>query len=334
MKPPQSPPHSDIAKAAESFIPKVKKPSERYVCNPDIVGTKTDLSSIHFAFDTSNNRAPVVLKHIFDAAIAQDELNILRCINDADVPHCVKLVDAYIDEESGAQVLVFPQLNKISAGQLDLVKVARYMKQIATALKAVHALNIVHLDLTLCNLMLDDSDNIVIIDWGLARFCSPKETHPVGRGTAGYIAPEMFTGMCTSTSPDIYSTGVILGQWLEPYLPSCYLSNLGSKLVRPCNTSAIARRIADRMEAQRYGYEIPPWAPMIAAAADMLMRMFEAESDKRVTAGQMLGCKFLTAGDGEFGGTDLASHVTSSVLRASQCGGSREREPTVVIRYR
>ncbi|KAJ3040689.1 hypothetical protein HDV00_010582 [Rhizophlyctis rosea] len=331
---PGCPPVADIAIAAEEAIAKTLKPSERYVCNPDMHGTKTELSSIEFAFDTSNNRAPIVLKRIFDAKLAEEELNILRRVSDANVPHCVKLIDAYIDEDTGAQVLVFPQLKKISDKQLDLVRIAKYMKQIATALKTVHALNIVHLDLTLCNLMVDDSDNVVIIDWGLARVCSRSETHPVGRGTPGYVAPEMFSGMCTTTSPDVYSAGVILGQWLEPYLPSCYLSNLGSKLVRPCNTTQISRRIADRLEAQRYGYEIPPWAPMIAAAADMLMRMFEESSDKRLTAAQMLQHQFLVAKDGDFDGTDFAAHSGSLVLRPSQMGGRRDREPTVLLRYR
>ncbi|KAJ3277486.1 Calcium/calmodulin-dependent protein kinase type IV [Borealophlyctis nickersoniae] len=310
-------------------------PQTRYVTDPDKPATETELSSIEFAFDyESDNPVPVVLKRIKSAATAEQELKNLRALADANVPYVLKLRDTFVDNK-GCHVFVFPRLQPVESKRLDLIQIARYIRQLATALSAVHALNLAHLDLSLCNLMVDDTNSLVLIDWGLSRFCNPRECHPCGRGTPGYIAPELYNGSATSTTPDIYSAGVILGQWLEPYLPACYLSQLGSKLVRPATTTQIANRIAERLASQKYGYEYPPWSPIVSKAGDLLVQMLEPDAGKRITAGRMLSHPFLVAPESEFAGTEFESHA-SSLLRGTMGGwGSvREKTPTVIIRYR
>ena len=71
---------------------------------------------------------------------------------------------------------------------------------------------IMHFDIKPHNILLDDSFNPKISDFGLAKLC-PKSniTSMVARGTLGYIAPELFSRIfgVISCKTDIYSYGVL-----------------------------------------------------------------------------------------------------------------------------
>ncbi|KAJ3187524.1 hypothetical protein HDU85_006819 [Gaertneriomyces sp. JEL0708] len=306
-------------------------PQQRYLPDPSHSDIKTELSSIQHAIDTHHNNKRVVLKRLNDDNdAANHELVILQKIKENNLPYVLKLHDTFIDE-NGSRVLVFPQYQRFECDKLDLVDVAKYTRQLVTGLKAAHDLGIAHLDVTICNLMLDDNRNLVIIDWGLARICKPGESHPIGRGTPGYIAPEMFLGSATDGSPDIYSAGIVLGQWLKPYLLDCSLDYLGSKLVRGSTTSFITRSIQDHLDSQKIGYETP-WCPVLTSAAELLCQMLENEPSMRITAREILQSDFLNAREGEFGGMDYGSWC-GEYLKVSICGSPRDR-PKVVIRDR
>jgi len=53
-------------------------------------------------------------------------------------------------------------------------------------LKCLNDLNIAHLDITTSNLMCDENDNFVLIDFGLSLTCG-QQPHPLGCGTPGII---------------------------------------------------------------------------------------------------------------------------------------------------
>ncbi|TPX67363.1 hypothetical protein SpCBS45565_g03788 [Spizellomyces sp. 'palustris'] len=308
------------------------KAGSRYTVNSSFEKVNTELSSIEHAFDTQDGNKHVVLKRLNSPETAEHELAILRKINEANLPHVLRLRDTFEDSVTGERVLVFPELKRFDCNKLDLVKVAKYVKQLATGLKAAHAIGLAHLDLSISNLMLDENDDLVIIDWGLARFCDPAHVHPIGRGTPGYIAPEMYAGTATCTAPDIYSAGVIMGQWLEPYLIDCSLSYLGSKLVRSSTTSFITRKIQDHLDTQRIGYE-DPWCPVVTYAAELLIKMFVVEPSRRITAAEIVQDPFVLAEDSEFEGTDFQSNA-AALLRQSVCCGSPRDKPRIVMRYR
>lgn len=306
------------------------KQSPRYKPNPAFSRVETELSTIEHAFDTHNDNAPVVLKRLNSPSTAEHELHILRKMSEAKLPHVLRLRDTFEDPVTGERVLVFPELQQLNSRKLDLIQVAKYIKQLATGLKAAHAIRLAHLDISLSNLMLDNKGDLVIIDWGLARFCDPSQSHPMGRGTPGYVAPEMYTGTATCTAPDIYSAGVVMGQWLEPYLTGCSLSYLGSKLVRSSTTSFITRKIQDHLDSQRLGYA-PPWCPVVTHAAELLMQMLEADPTRRAKADDILHHPFITAAASDFEGTDYEAHA-KLLLKQSICGGRCREGPTIIYR--
>jgi len=95
-----------------------------------------------------------------------------------------------------------------------------FWRQIVIAVKYMHSRNIAHRDLKLENVMLDSSNDIVVIDLGLGNFMKPDELLSTFCGSTAYAAPEMFlcqhyVGSCV----DIWSMGVMLYCLVMGFLP-------------------------------------------------------------------------------------------------------------------
>ncbi|KAI8814638.1 kinase-like domain-containing protein [Cladochytrium replicatum] len=232
-------------------------PLARYIADSSSdATTTTDLSSVTHAIDSVTSKHVVLKRTLLDDEFGDQEHEFLTFIAErSPCEHIVTLLDSFeentdADGSEGTlgrrRVLVLPALDRAVLRQPDLWAVREYMWQLLAALGTVHALGIVHLDITPANVMRDpQTGKFVLIDFGLARkvpplpdpsdpeSCTLPEPHPVGRGTAGYIAPEMFSGSAYTAAPDVYSAGVIFGQFLETYIPGFGLNYLGSKLVRP-----------------------------------------------------------------------------------------------------
>lgn len=99
----------------------------------------------------------------------------------------------------------------------------RYIEQIARALEVVHAAGIFHRDLKPPNVMLRDSDDVVLIDFGLARAVDRAQQSTrkgVLRGSPYYMSPEQALGETLDARTDLYSLGIIFYEMLtgrKPY---------------------------------------------------------------------------------------------------------------------
>jgi serine/threonine protein kinase len=142
------------------------------------------------------------------------------------------------------------------------------------------------MDISLNNIMKDDSKHLVLIDFAFARHSSEQKE---GGGTPGYIAPEIYLGQIPTFSSDIYSTGVILGQLLELYIPGLSLHYLGSKLVRSATTTYICRKI-EQLKEDSIDLDL-----VLVYAADLLYLMLQEDPEKRISAKEMLKHPFITS---------------------------------------
>ena len=92
--------------------------------------------------------------------------------------------------------------------------------RVARAVAFAHARLIVHRDLKPTNIMVKDSGEIRLLDFGIARLLHPQSLHELRLTRVGaraltpeYAAPEQFTSQPITVGTDVYSLGVLL-YWL------------------------------------------------------------------------------------------------------------------------
>jgi DNA-binding response OmpR family regulator len=97
----------------------------------------------------------------------------------------------------------------------------RYVEQIARALEVVHHAGILHRDLKPPNVMLRESDEIVLIDFGLARALNGQQSTRKGvlRGSPYYMSPEQALGEELDARTDLYSLGIMFYEMLTGKKP-------------------------------------------------------------------------------------------------------------------
>jgi len=118
------------------------------------------------------------------------------------------------------------------AGTLPVARVLRIARSVASGLLAAHTAGVVHRDLKPANIMVDDDDEALIMDFGIARssggsiaglragrggFPENLRRAAVGVtagegvvGTVEYMAPEQAQGQAVDQRADIYAFGLIL----------------------------------------------------------------------------------------------------------------------------
>lgn len=151
-----------------------------------------------------------------------NEAGLLRRVRH---PNVVRAVDSGHDAE-GAPFLAMDRahgapLDTVIAktGAFALERVAMVARQLLSGLAAIHAAGVVHADVKSNNIMIDDEDHIVIIDFGLARAPSRMDLQGLIAGTPSYMAPEVITGEAPACAADIYGAGAVIFELLTGELP-------------------------------------------------------------------------------------------------------------------
>src|SRR6516162_492419 len=107
-------------------------------------------------------------------------------------------------------------------GRLSLPDAANVMAQAAEALSCAEAKRIVHRDLKLANMLLDEGGRIKLLDFGISRITDIADglTQPgESIGTPHYMSPEQIRGEACDMRSDLYSLGVVFFQLISGRLP-------------------------------------------------------------------------------------------------------------------
>lgn len=111
-----------------------------------------------------------------------------------------------------------------SEGRIFEPRALKYISQVAEALKYVHARNRLHLDVKPGNIMVDGSDNAILIDFGTSKQYdeeSGENTSTLLGYTPGYAPPEQMSKSVVKFLPatDVYALGAMLYKLLTGKTP-------------------------------------------------------------------------------------------------------------------
>ena len=157
----------------------------------------------------------------------------------------------------------------LAAGMLDWRIAVRVCAEVAAALAAAHAEQLVHRDIKPANIMLTPS-GAKVLDFGIAAAAGSRDPDPDGpvMGTPAYVAPERFEGLPATPAADMYSLGVLLYHCLSGRLP--WRADSGTELVH-------AQRYLDPDPLP----EIPGLAPEVI---DLCSRCLDKDPAERPTS--------------------------------------------------
>ena len=178
-------------------------------------------------------------------------------------PNIVPIYDA--GEADGRMYLAMqlvegPDLATLAQDGIELDLLCDILGQVASALDAAHAAEIIHRDVKPAN-VLTEGRHAWLTDFGLAKAKSASRTlSQPGRvvGTAGYLAPEQIRGRQVGPAADIYGLAV-----------TAFVSLTGGELPFEAE-SDIAQMWAHINEPPRRARDLRPGLP--AAADDVLAR--------------------------------------------------------------
>lgn len=188
------------------------------------------MADVYKAEDLTLGRA-IALK-ILHKQFASDEGFLERFRREAQAaaklnhPNIVSIYD--VGEENGVYYIVMEYVPGVTLKKiiqkdapLSTEKTVHIAMQIAKAMEFAHQHEIIHRDIKPQNVIITDSGEIKVTDFGIARAGATSTMTRTGAilGTAHYISPEQAQGSIVGPTTDIYSLGVVMYEMATGELP-------------------------------------------------------------------------------------------------------------------
>ena len=222
------------------------------------------------------------------------EISIMKLVNHPNVCNLVEVL------ASSSKIFIVLELvtggelfdKIVDAGKFSEDEARKYFFQLVSGVLYCHNQGVAHRDLKPENLLLDDSDNLKISDFGLSAMNlagaeemegGMKELLHTTCGTPNYVAPEVLADKgYDGYKADTWSCGVILYVFLVGYLP----------FDQP--TMALLFKTIARAD-----FEYPQW--VVGDAKDLIGRLLTADPSKRIELKDVLDHPWLKSAGGSNG---------------------------------
>ena len=129
---------------------------------------------------------------------------IVRSLGRHDVLGLTMIVFEYIEGTTLA--------DRLARGPFPPREAAGVVRQLASALGALHSHGVLHLDLKPANIMIGPDGHVRLIDFGIADLIG--NTREVSLGTPGYASPEVAAGRTPTRATDVYGLALIARELL------------------------------------------------------------------------------------------------------------------------
>ena len=208
-----------------------------------------------------------------------NEINILRKL---DHPNILKINDFYSTKKEYFLITEFCPEGELfyeikNFAPFDEALAGWYMKQILSAVNYCHKSKIIHRDLKPENILIikrnkKGFNTIKIIDFGTAILFNKKDKNLAG--SIYYLAPEIISKNRKYTEKcDIWSCGIIM-----------YILLTGRPPFNGDSDEQILKRIIqNHLDLEKY-----PWPVISSKAKDLIKKLLESDTKKRITAEEAL----------------------------------------------
>lgn len=141
--------------------------------------------------------------------------NVLRLLAACTVWPDLALVTEYCSCGS-----LYHLLHSPNRGQLSWTEILQICLGVAKGMAHLHEHRVLHRDLKSANLLLSDSGEVKIADFGLSKIHQDLQgAHTGGLGTYQWMAPEVLAHQRYSEKADIYSFGIVVWECITRRLP-------------------------------------------------------------------------------------------------------------------
>ena len=137
--------------------------------------------------------------------------NIVKLL-DFNITNTPYLVMEYVDGMNMDEYI-----NKIT-GPISINKVKYILTQLLSAIEYSHQKNVLHLDIKPSNIMINNSQQIKVLDFGISK-TTEEDNDKMFVGSPYYMSPEQVTQAGIGKASDIYSIGITLYQMVTGQLP-------------------------------------------------------------------------------------------------------------------
>ena len=139
-------------------------------------------------------------------------------------PHIVQLLDVAVEDAFSYLVMEYVRGSTLAHHTtadnfLPLEKVVEVIFKVSRALEYMHRHGVIHRDIKPANILVTDSSDIKISDFGIAMIADVTRTTLCNVGSPGYMSPEQLLDQPLTHQTDIYSLGVAFYHLLTGRLP-------------------------------------------------------------------------------------------------------------------